>query len=247
MLNRTTMQSSPQTPTETTKVQVQEYWTCPFCPLLCDDINLDRALTAPHIKCDKLATSLARSQTSDTNCQPSINGQATDAKSALAHAAQILSQAKRPLLSGLATDVSGTRALYELAALHGATLDHLYGDALAANTLAMQDRGAFFTTLSEVRSRADLIVVFACTPSRRYPRFYERVLDTTRKADVVFVGCEADPACSNPSKSILQNTDPFDTLALWSAHVEASRKIDSTELVTLSKRINTNTVHGLRV
>jgi formylmethanofuran dehydrogenase subunit B len=224
------MQAPAKKPASDVQIQKKDEWTCPFCPLLCDDIKLETNLTAPHASCPKLTTSLARAQ-------PSIDTQPTDVTSALSDAAKILSQAKRPLFSGLATDISGARALYELAALHGATLDHLHGDALAANTRSMQDRGAFFTTLSEVRSRADLMIVFACTPSRNYPRFYERVLDTKRQVDVVFVGCEADIACNQPSESILQDADAFDTLAHWSAHIEAGREIASPELIALSERI----------
>jgi formylmethanofuran dehydrogenase subunit B len=171
-----------------------------------------------------------------------IDGQRTDSASALARAAAILSRAKRPLFGGLATDVAGARALYELAAHCGAILDHLHGDALAAGTFAMQDRGASFTTLSEVRSRADLLIVFACEPSRRYPRFYERVVDAKRNQHIVFVGCETDSAFNGQSEAMLTSSDPFDLLAQWSALVEGGRNpadFDRTagELAVLTERI----------
>ncbi|SAK69493.1 Formyltransferase/hydrolase complex Fhc subunit B [Caballeronia hypogeia] len=218
-------------------------WTCPFCPLLCDDIVLapsdDRRLAAPQTDCARLAESLARFGPQDASRKPTIDGQDTDPASALAQAAAILSHARRPLFGGLATDVSGARALYELAAHCGAILDHLHGDALAHSNRALQDRGSFFTTLSEVRSRADLIVVFACQPSRRYPRFYERIASEGRDVGIVFVGCDVDQAANAPrAESILSNADPFDTLALWSAHVEGGRPIGAPELLTLTERIN---------
>jgi formylmethanofuran dehydrogenase subunit B len=157
------MQASP------TSKNAPSHWTCPFCPLLCDDISLasngDQKLAAPHTACPRLTQALARFGPHDSNRTPEIDGHATDPASAITRAADMLKHARRPLFGALATDVAGARALYELAALHGAILDHLHGDTLAEATRAMQDRGAFFTTLSEVRSRADLVIVFACEPS----------------------------------------------------------------------------------
>ncbi|HTI17732.1 MAG TPA: formylmethanofuran dehydrogenase [Trinickia sp.] len=223
-------------------------WTCPFCPLLCDDIALvstgTAGLAAPRTQCSRLEATLIHLENADANpTQPMIDGCRADPASALARAAQILSRAKRPLFGGLATDVAGARALYELAAHCGAILDHLHGDALAAGTFAMQDRGAAFTTLSEVRSRADLLVVFACEPSRRYPRFYERVVGAKHGQSVVFVGCETDPAFNGPSEAMLQGGNPFELLAQWSALLESGGKSIGSNRITeelgaLSERIN---------
>ncbi|WP_061125878.1 molybdopterin-binding domain-containing protein [Caballeronia catudaia] len=233
------MHDSPTT--KNPQASAEPTWTCPFCPLLCDDITLarteDQRLAAPHTACPRLAESLARFDLKQANTPAAIDGHATDLASALSQAGSILSAARRPLFGGLATDVAGARALYELAAHCGAILDHLHGDTLADTNRALQDRGAFFTTLSEIRSRADLIVVFACEPSRRYPRFYERVIAKERDVSIVFVGCDAD-SNSPHAESILPGTDPFDTLALWSAHIEGGRPIAITELITLTERIN---------
>ncbi|SAK91077.1 Formyltransferase/hydrolase complex Fhc subunit B [Caballeronia temeraria] len=209
--------------------------------MLCDDIALapsaDQRLAAPRTACPRLEQSLAHFGPNDANQKPAIDGQITDADSALSQAAAILSNARRPLFGGLATDVAGARALYELAAQCGAILDHLHGDTLADSNRALQDRGSFFTTLSEVRSRADLIVVFACEPSRRYPRFFERIESAGRDASVLFVGCDIDKAANTRAEAILPNADPFDTLALWSALVEGGRPIPAAELVALTERI----------
>lgn len=211
-------------------------WTCPFCPLLCDDLTLAN-LTA---RCRRLTQSLAHINPQDTTRPPEINGHPTDQEAALRQATNILSTAHRPLFGGLATDIAGTRAIYKLAAHYGAILDHLHGDTLADTTRALQDRGAFFTTLSEIRSRADLIVVFACEPSQRYPRVYERITEPDRNVPIVFVGCNADQAAHTPhTESILPSHDPFDLLALWSAHLESSRPIPHAELATLTERIHT--------
>lgn len=207
-------------------------WTCPFCPLLCDDITTivhdDGALDAPDVDCPRLTHALTWFSGPNGNapaCEPAIDAQDTDLESALSRAVDILKGASRALFGGLATDVAGARALYPLAAGCGAILDHLHGNAMAASTAALQDRGAFFTTLSEVRARADLLIVFGCQPSVRYPRFYERVLGGTEHArDLIFVGCDVDPAAdiveNTSTHSILKDADPHDVLAIWSALME---------------------------
>ncbi|HEY1610487.1 MAG TPA: formylmethanofuran dehydrogenase, partial [Paraburkholderia sp.] len=209
-------------------------WVCPFCALLCDDVaihvSVDGALDAPDTPCPKLAHALASYGGADAQCSASIDGARVSVDDALEHAAQTLARAHRPLFGGLATDVAGARALYTLAAACGATLDHLHGDALAPAILAQQDRGSFFATLSEVRSRADLVIVFACRPGERHPRFYERALGAGGFARrIVFVGCDVDPAAAQYAGQVkdttvearLQHAEAHDTLARWSALVES--------------------------
>lgn len=203
-------------------------WTCPFCPLLCDDITTivhdDSTLDAPDVNCPRLTLALTWFAPNPAST-PSIDDIDTDLDSALNRAIEILRSTKRPLFGGLATDVAGVRALYPLAADCGAILDHLHGDSMAASNAALQDRGAFLITLSEVRARADLIIIFGSTPSEKYPRFYERVLGgTDRPRNLIFLGCNIDPAAkgvdNSSSRSILKGADPFDLLATWSALME---------------------------
>jgi formylmethanofuran dehydrogenase subunit B len=210
-------------------VPVTTNWTCPFCPLLCDDIELrlreDQTLEAPATDCARLASALARYGAGDSACAPSIDSAPVSLDAALQRSADLIADAHRPLLGGCATDVAGARALYELAASCGAILDSLHGDAMTAATLALQDRGAFFTTLSEVRSRADLLIVFACAPSERHPRFYERLAkDAAQQREICFVACDVDPAARQISgmrgESLLPNASPHDVLAFWSAIAE---------------------------
>jgi formylmethanofuran dehydrogenase subunit B len=201
-------------------------WTCPFCPLLCDDLVVeshgDGTLSVADTECSRLAAALESYSATDTQCRSVVDGNEVALDAGLARAAQFLADSRRPLFGGLATDVAGARALYVLAAGCGAILDHLHGDALTPATLALQDRGSFFTTLSEVRSRADLLLFFGCQPSRRYPRFFTRVLASTDIArELIFVGCAVDPSAAGfahtRTETLLPHADPYDTLALWSA------------------------------
>ncbi|CAD6511752.1 formylmethanofuran dehydrogenase [Paraburkholderia sabiae] len=224
-------------------------WTCPFCPLLCDDIEArlagDQSLSAPATRCARLAAALTRYDASDNVCAPSVDGVSVSLEDALEEASTVLMQARRPLFGGCGTDIAGARALYELAAGCGATLDSFHGDALSAATLALQDRGAFFTTLSEVRSRADLLVVFGCEPSAQHPRFYERIAsDMSAQREIRFVCCASDPAASERHESILADASPHDVLAFWSAIAEGRKPASlengsgiATALASLMERI----------
>ncbi|MBN3767333.1 formylmethanofuran dehydrogenase [Burkholderia sp. Ac-20365] len=213
-------------------------WTCPFCPLLCDDIDAhlaaNQTLAAPATRCTRLADALTRYDASDNVCSPSVDGSPVPLDTALDEAVDVLVQARRSLFGGCATDIAGARALYTLAAGCGAILDSVHGDAISAATLALQDRGAFFTTLSEVRSRADLLVVFACEPSALHPRFYERIPSGNSMArEIRFVCCDTDPAATEAvnthTASLLIDTSPHDVLALWSAITEGGRNAESLE------------------
>jgi len=174
--------SDPSQPAAMAAATAVHDWTCPFCPLLCDDLSIqvDARGALGHVEgesCPRLAHALsafAPAADGAAIATASIDGQPADIDTALSRAAALLADARAPLFGGLATDVAGARALYTLAAYSGAIVDHLHGDTLTQNTLALQDRGSFFTTLSEVRTRADLVIVVGSRPGERYPAFYRR-------------------------------------------------------------------------
>ncbi|MEJ2590089.1 MAG: formylmethanofuran dehydrogenase subunit B [Candidatus Thiodiazotropha sp.] len=107
---------------------------------------------------------------------PSIQGRPVSLDTALDHGAALLGKANAPLIAGLATDVNGVRAALALADRCGAALDHLGGDALFRNIRVVQESGWFTTTLTEVRNRADLVVLAGSQHLTRFPRLVERVL-----------------------------------------------------------------------
>ena len=106
---------------------------------------------------------------------PQIQGQPVALDEALSRAADLLAAAHVPLFGGLVTDVNGARAVMELADHRGALSDHMGGDALFRNLLVLQDGGWMTATLTEVRNRADLIVVVGNQCLQRFPRLVERV------------------------------------------------------------------------
>lgn len=145
---------------------------CPFCGLLCDDLSpilKDGRITLEPGICARAEALFA---------VPAIGvarlaGQPAGLPEAYRAAARLLAAARRPLIGGLSCDVTGHRAAIALAERMGGVLDHMDSRAQFRNTLAFQDGGWITTTLSEVRNRAELIVL-AGTDASAFPRFFER-------------------------------------------------------------------------
>ncbi len=148
--------------------------TCPFCGLLCDDTRVALADGRLRFEAGGCARAERLFQVPAAG-QPRVAGQPADMGAACRAAARLLAGARRPLIGGLACDVAGQRAAIALAERVGGVLDHMNGRAQFRNTLAFQDGGWMTTTLSEVRNRADLVVL-AGTDASRFPRFFDRLL-----------------------------------------------------------------------
>jgi len=154
-------------------------WTCPFCPLLCDQFALQvdpatQRLALDGSDCPRARSALARFTAFPPQASAQVNGRDVGVDEALAVAASLLAASRQPLFGGLGTDVAGARALYRLAHETGAICDAASGPALMHGLRALQDRGAFTTTLAEVRERADLVVCLTGSPTDRQPEFYRR-------------------------------------------------------------------------
>ena len=202
-------------------------WTCPFCPLLCDGFGVAAeaggwALTGST--CGRARAGLSHfSSALAPTAQPQIDGVACDLEAAIAAAARLLAASRQPLFGGLGTDVAGARALYALACRTGAICDPAGGAALFHGLRALQDRGAFTTTLAEVRTRADLIVCVGSLPSERYPEFLRRCgIGEGGTAQIVLLQAtsvsSADPAVDGV-ESVRFDGDLFDAVAMLAACV----------------------------
>ena len=153
---------------------------CGFCGLLCDDLTLEEqggVLQVTAAGCARASSACARvSGATDAQRSPRIKGHPTDLPTAIAAAAKILAGSQLPLFAGLGTDIHGMRGLMDLADHCGAVLDHMNATAKFRNILTVQGYGWVTTTFSEVRNRADLIVVMGSDVASRFPRFYERLV-----------------------------------------------------------------------
>lgn len=157
---------------------------CPFCGLLCDDLAVSTSGQLSEIEkngCEIAEKAYAQAGLSaDKVPAPRIKGIDASYEEALTQAAEILKSARFPLFGGLVTDVNGVRAVLRLAERCGGVIDHVNSAALLKNVHIVQSSGWFTGTFSEIRNRADLIVVAGQRIFELFPRFAERVLAAPR-------------------------------------------------------------------
>jgi formylmethanofuran dehydrogenase subunit B len=156
-------------------MQEMDNTPCPFCALLCDDLRIAQNMDGLSV----IANGCARSRDlfsafARARADPLISGKPATFDSALARAAGILRNAKRPLFLSAGTDVAGMRALIDLAERRCGLVDHVDSDAAFRNLIVLQENGWISTTLTEVRNRADLLVIAGNDIARYMPRFFER-------------------------------------------------------------------------
>mgnify|MGYP000367359633 CR=1 FL=1 len=179
--------------------------TCPYCGLCCDDLTVQIVNDQLHVEdngCPRCRAGFEQPMPSAAaiNRQPQIRGRTCSFDEALSHAADLLRDSQYPLFGGLAVDVSGARVTLRLADRIGAVLDHMNSAIMLRNILVVQDSGWLATTLTEVRNRVDLLVVFGNNLSERTPRFYERFFNNsesmfgqdTQRRELVLIGTQTD-------------------------------------------------------
>ncbi len=97
----------------------------------------------------------------------------------LAHAtqraAEILSQARLPVIAGLGTDVAGTRASVHLAAKLRGAYDHMHSARIFADLDVMRQSGLMVTTPSEAHLRADVFLFVGRDLTEVWPAMMERL------------------------------------------------------------------------
>jgi len=216
-------------------------WTCPFCALLCDDVSLQfDARGTPALvggQCPRASAALARFDAAPAPSS-SVDGQPVPLDQAIESAAGLLRRARLPLIGGLGGDVAGARAWMRLAEASGAICDAAHSAGQTAALRVLQDRGGYFTSLAEIRTHADLIVVVGSAPGERHPRLWQRIapneLLEPRDIDIVLLGVAAADderariAQALPSATVAAHAtaDLHDEIAVLSALV-AQRQVES--------------------
>lgn len=188
------MTSTSPTPATTVETSV----ACPFCGILCDDLEISsgpNGLKVLKNGCDKAVAGFER-QVSNSGNEPTVAGKPVSLPEAIRVAASLIKGAKLPMYGGLGTDVDGLRAVMALADKSGGVVDHALSEGQYRNFKVLQSQGWFMTTLTEARNRADLIIVVGSDLHALHPRFFERIVnveasmlsETPAKRTVVFLG-----------------------------------------------------------
>ena len=168
-------------------------FTCPFCSLLCDDIQLtvnNNNFKQLNSNCSILSHSLKKKVKDQF---ASINGKKINITKAISSLSSLLKKSKATLFAGMGTDIKGTKATLKIADKFKCIIDHFSGDSYVKNIKSVQEVGGFFLTLSELKNRSDTIIIIQSS-NDVLPRLFERyifsknTINDLKKRKVVFIG-----------------------------------------------------------
>jgi formylmethanofuran dehydrogenase subunit B len=156
--------------------------TCPVCGSLCDDVELtveDGRIVKVKNGCAMCESKFLGYNSEHRVLKPQIrkNGKfvTVSLKEAVSRAAEILANAKYPILYGWSsTSCEATRVGIELAEQVGGTIDNTSVVCHGPSVLSIQEVGIPSCTLGQIRHRADLIIYWGCDPWSAHPRHIER-------------------------------------------------------------------------
>jgi formylmethanofuran dehydrogenase subunit B len=163
--------------------------------LYCDDLSV--AVASGRVSVTANGCPIANHSFAHASAPASsrIKGRDAALDAACDKAAEILGNARMPLVGGLASDLAGIKAAMSLAERLGGVIDHAGSEAAFRNMLALQDKGWMTTTYAEVKNRADLILIAGTDIVSRFPRFFERFVWTKESLfgapparDIVYLG-----------------------------------------------------------
>jgi len=170
--------------------------TCPFCGLLCDDLEVARTGSTLRVTKNGCPRSTGWFQRTLPSAKPTVRGQEVSLEEAIKAAAALIKDSKLPLYGGLGTDVDGARAAISLADKSCGVFDHALSEGQYRNFKVLQTSGWIMSTLTETRNRADLIVIVGSDVDKAHGRFFERIVNApdtmfeslAAKRTVVFIG-----------------------------------------------------------
>jgi formylmethanofuran dehydrogenase subunit B len=185
--------------------EVYEHVACPFCGIICDDLEVEREDSTLKVRKNGCGKSIAGFERRLPAVSPMVRGKGVALSAAIQESAALIGQAKSPLYGGLATDVEVMRAVMALAERSGGIVDHALSEAQYRNFKVLQTTGWTTSTLTETRNRADLIIVLGSDIHKLHPRFFERIVCppdsmfdvTPQKRTVVFIGKGPDLSMSD--------------------------------------------------
>ena len=168
-------------------------FTCPFCSLLCDDIQLtvnNNNFKQLNSNCPILSHSLKKKIKDQFAC---INGKKNNITKAITSLSSLLKKSKATLFAGMGTDIKGTKATLKIADKFKCIIDHFSGDSYVKNIKSIQEEGGFFLTLSELKNRSDTIIIIQSS-NDELPRLFEKyvfskkTINNLKKRNLIFIG-----------------------------------------------------------
>jgi formylmethanofuran dehydrogenase subunit B len=150
---------------------------CTMCGCVCDDLTMtvaDGRIRSVVGACH-LSESWFLEQDSKRPPIARIDGTSVPHESAVKRAADILAEARWPLVYGLSrSSTDGQRAAVRLADAISGNIDTTASLCHAPSIMAIQEIGESTCSLGEIRNRADLVIFWGVDPVNTHPRHFER-------------------------------------------------------------------------
>ena len=206
--------------------QVFEDVACTVCGCVCDDLKItveNGSITQAHGAC-VLAEPWFLEQGSKQPPVAEIEGKAASLDEAIKLSAEILKDARSPLIYGLSrSSTDGQRAAVRLADQIGATIDTTASTCHAPSIMAIQEVGESTCSLGEVKNRADLVIFWGANPVKSHPRHLERysadplgMFVPGGRADRTLVVVDVEPSETSELADIFIQVNPAqDFEAIW--------------------------------
>ena len=161
---------------------------CPFCSLHCDDINLeinDRKISIksdlPEVCADKYKIFNFKE---NKISQSKILGKSVDGNKANVYCQKLINSSKETILVNHSSDVNITREILGTASKINGIVDHSNSDKFLKNVALYQRRGYIATSLTEIKNKSDVILLFSNNVLQSYPRLIEKVLATSNSFSI---------------------------------------------------------------
>ena len=153
---------------------------CPFCSLHCDDIDLDINDNKIHIKSDISASCKEKFEKNNSQTlnkvSPTVNGKALNFSNALKKAKQIVKSSNETVILNASSDVNIAREMLTSSSKINSIYDHVNSGTFLKNLSIYQRKGFMCTSLSEIKNKSDVIVLFSNSILKKYPRLITRIL-----------------------------------------------------------------------
>ena len=163
-----------------TDAVTHENLVCPFCSLHCDDIKLDLKDNKLYLKNEVPKSCKDKfekfNQKSYQNQSSKIKGKICSNDEASNYAKRLLSQSKETIIYNSSSDVNITRELLHSASKINAIIDHANSPIFLKNVGIFQRRGYMATSLTEIKNKSDVVILFSNKILNTYPRLLEKFL-----------------------------------------------------------------------
>jgi formylmethanofuran dehydrogenase subunit B len=164
---------------------VVENATCTFCGCVCDDMMLTVDLDEKRITKAKNACILGRSWFAEHKIEERphalIDGKEVTTEEAIDRAAQILLDAKFPIVYGLSDTTSeAQRQAVAIADYVRGSIDTTSSVCHGPSGMAFQGVGESTASLGEIKNRADLVIYWGANPAESHPRHFTRYTVTPK-------------------------------------------------------------------